>query len=224
MQQQAAYAFRIFGRQIRQASSIKLNLAYGTPGATTFDAADPVAFETSFDRKAKSVVGIDSPGAGEYTLSLGYQNYKEKVFNEADPKSLLRDCLGEQTSATAINNRFVLSKVAGAASGDLNCATSNGGQALISKVSDFQVRYLVQDASTAAPTVTYASAATAGANWPSVFGVEVCLELISDEVVPSAGATYRDCSWTAGTAEKERGDRLRMVFRNTYQIRSQNAL
>ena len=224
LQQQAAYAFRIIGQQVRQASSIKLNLAYGLPAGTAFDAADTVAFETGFDRKTKSIGGVDTPATGQYKLSLGYQNYEEKVFNETVPKSLLRNCLGEQTPASALTSGFVLSKAAGAPSGDLSCAGSGGAQPLISKVSDFQVRYLVQDAGTTSPTITYASATTASANWPSVFGIEVCLELVGDEVVPTAGATYRDCSWNTGDAEKARGDRLRMVFRNTYQIRSQNGI
>lgn len=225
MQQQAAHAFRVIGQQIRQAGSIKLNLAFSKAATDTVDAADLVAFETDFDRLSDTIAGKETPGANEYQLLVGYQNYQESVFTDAAPKSQLRDCLGGQPSAAIIKSGFILVKASGALSGELKCAGSdNSSQAIISKVADFQVRYLLQGtAGLGTPTIQYASATTVGTNWSSVFGVEVCLELVGDETIDTAGATYRDCSWVAGAAEKDRGNRLRMVFRNTYQLRSQGS-
>jgi type IV pilus assembly protein PilW len=227
MQQQAAYAFRMIGQQVRQAGSIKLNLAFGKDAAAAVDAADPVAFEKNFNRKADTVSGKDTPGANEYQLLIGYQNYPESIFTEADPKSLFRDCLGNQPSTTIIKSGFILVKTAGAATGELKCAGSNNSkQPVISNVADFQVRYLTQDASSGQPTITYATATainTAG-NWPAVSGVEVCLELVGDETITTSGATYRDCSWKPGDTEKDRGNKIHMVFKNTFQIRSQNSI
>lgn len=222
LQQQAAYAFRVIGQQARQASSRRLNLSFGKAANVAVDIADPVAFDNYVT--TGSITGKDTPGTGEYKFSLTYQNYTESVVGEMNPKSLLRDCLGQQPSTTEIQNNFVLVKDAGAISGELRCAgTTGGAQAIISKVADMQVRYLLQDAATAAPTLRYATPAVVGTSWQNVYGIEVCLELVGDENIHSAGATYRDCNWQTGDAEKSRGDRLHMVFRNTYQMRSKNS-
>jgi type IV pilus assembly protein PilW len=230
MQQQAAYAFRVIGQQVRQAGSIKLNLAFSKGAAETVDAADLVAFETDFVRATATILGKDAPGANEYRLKLGYQNYPEPTFPSAASKSLFKDCLGEHPSDIVIQSGFILVKAAGAATGELKCAGSNNTvQPIISKVADFQVRYLVQGGTgTGAPTIQYSTATevvSAGAanQWPTVFGVEVCLELVGDETINTTSTTYRDCGWKSGDAEKDRGNRLRMVFRNTYQLRSQGS-
>jgi type IV pilus assembly protein PilW len=230
MQQQAAYAFRVIGQQVRQAGSIKLNLAFSKNAGQSIDAADLVAFETDFARATNTILGKDTPGANEYQLKLGYQNYAEPTFPSAASTSLFKDCLGDHPSATIIQSGFILVKAAGAATGELKCAGSNNTvQPIISKVADFQVRYLVQGGTgTGAPTIQYSTATEVeavgiGNQWPTVFGVEVCLELVGDETINTTGTTYRDCGWKSGDAEKDRGNRLRMVFRNTYQLRSQGS-
>ena len=219
MQQQAAYALRIIGQQVRQAGSIRLNLAFGRDPAATIDPADPVAFETGFDR-ATGALGADST----YALRIGYQNYTEAVFGQANPQSLLRDCLGLQPSATVIASNFAFVKAAGAATGELQCVGSSGtARTILSNVADFQVRYFLQNVTGTAPTVRYATAANVGANWPAVIGVEVCFEIVGEETIDTAGATYRNCSWKTGDAETSMGNRMRMVFRNVFQLRSQGA-
>ncbi len=45
LQQQAAYAFRVIGQQIRQAGSLRLNLASQKSEGADIDMSDPVAFE-----------------------------------------------------------------------------------------------------------------------------------------------------------------------------------
>lgn len=224
LQQQAAYAFRVIGQQIRQAGSVRLNLAFSKAETDPIDAADTVAFERSFDGALNTITGKETPGTGEYKFSVGYQNYTEALFPSGVNKSQLRDCLAAQPSIDIIQSSLVFIKALGASSGELRCAGSdNAAQAIVSKVADFQVRYLIQNnAVISAPTIQYVTAAGV-TNWPSVFGIEVCIEFVGDETIDTAGATYRNCSWTAGAAEKNRGNKLRMVFRNTYQLRSQGS-
>lgn len=217
MQQQAAYALRIIGQQLRQAGSVRLNLAFGKDPNTAIDPADPVAFEADFNR-ATGTLGADA----NFALMIGYQNYTEAVVGQADPQSLLRDCLGQQPSATVIASNFAFVKAAQAATGELQCTGAAGvAQTILSNVADFQVRYFLQGGTGAAPTVRYATAADVGTNWPAVIGVEVCFEIVGEERIDSAGATYRNCSWKTGDAEASMGNRMRMVFRNAYQLRSQ---
>jgi type IV pilus assembly protein PilW len=65
--------------------------------------------------------------------------------------------------------------------------------------------------------------AGAGGNWRNVYAVEVCMELVGDEIIdlPKNGqgpdSRYTDCS---GRSALFNG-RLHMVFRNTFQLRSQ---
>ncbi|MFN4118453.1 PilW family protein [Acidovorax sp.] len=214
IQQQAAYAFRVIGQQLRQAGSIRLDLASNKDDSQPIDPADVVAFETTFDTLTQTVSGLDSPGAGEFKLSVGYQNYTEPSFNSALPVSFFRDCLGAQPSATIVRSQFVLT------ANELRCAGSdNVSQAVIRNVSGFTVNYLIQtSALTGMPQIRSVNAATAAADWSQVFGVEVCLDLMSDERVDvPAGSTYINCNGNATAF----GGRLHMVFRNVYQLRSQ---
>lgn len=223
MQQQAAYGLRIIGQQLRQAGSIRLNLAFSkdidnSPGVT-IDPADPVAFEIGFDRVA-GTLGADN----DFALRVGYQNYTEAVVGQANPQSLLRDCLGLQPSAAVIASNFAFVRAAQAATGELQCVGATGtAQTILSNVADFQVRYFLQNVTGAAPTVRYATAADVGTNWPAVIGVEVCFEIVGEEIIDTAGATYRNCSWKTGDTETSMGNRMRMVFRNAFQLRTQGA-
>ena len=228
LQQQAAYAFRIIGQQMRQAGSIRLNLAYSKAAATTADPLDPVAFDTSFNRATDLIQGKDSPSATQYKLAVGYQNYTEPLFS-GSTASQLRDCLGQQPSPTLIRSQFTLKKDAGALSGSLMCAgaeTSSTNtpipQPIIQNVADFDVSYLMQtNGATGAPQITKVNATTAAANWPSIFGVEVCLDLVANEIINlPTNSKYKNC---AGTPT-DMANRSHMVFRNTYQLRSQGSI
>lgn len=221
MQQQAAYALRIIGQQLRQAGAIRLNLAFARDidggAGVVIDPADPVAFEDGFDR-ATGALGADN----NFALRIGYQNYTDRVFGKTDPESLLRDCLGQQPSTTVIASNFAFVRASGAATGELQCVGNTGtAQTILSNVADFQVRYFLQNVSGAAPTIAYVTAAGVGTNWPAVVGVEVCFEIVGEEIIDTAGATYRNCSWQTGDAEASMGNRTRMVFRNAFQLRSQ---
>ncbi|MDR0225633.1 MAG: PilW family protein [Burkholderiaceae bacterium] len=226
LQQQGAYAMRVIGQQLRQAGSVELNLAYGRTRAdqTTNlpQPMEPVVFEANSNRDSQTLGGVDSPSSSEFKLSTGYMNYQELSYTSSTAISFFRNCLGEGASDTLILSRFALKD------GELVCSGGNTAQPIISNVSDFTVSYLVQDNSgvkASAPEISFKTAAQAStpdastglANWPNVFGVQVCLELAGTERVDTQDATYVNC---AGK-EVSRDNKLRMVFRNTYQIRSQ---
>ncbi len=232
LQQQASYAFRIIGQQIRQAGSLELSLAPSMVPASGVDAAmSPVAFDppdptgarAQFDR-ASSTVTVTSASSPNFTV--GFQNYAETVA-PTPPASLptsgilLRDCLGQNpvaSGSTTPTYAVLTSKFERKAStNELVCTGrgSTGAQAIIGNVTDFQTRYVQQVPNTA--TLKYISDASTITQWSSIYAIEVCLELTGSEETPTPAATYINCSGT----ETSYGNRLKMVFRNVYQIRSQ---
>lgn len=245
LQQQASYAFRVFGQQLRQAGSMRLNLNAESTNPTDpilSDAAvaftpDPLihTIVPGVSPTIPAVSGKDTPASGEYALSVAFTNYTEQSFTTALGASFFRDCLGAQPSTTIIQSRFFLEN------GELRCAGSDNTpppappapppQPILRNVADFQVRYLVQTGgATGTPTIQIVNAATVGTNWASVFGVEVCLVLYGDEVIDMpAGSSYNNCTGTAvnmttlpiDTATIKRKNRMHMTFRNVYQLRSQ---
>lgn len=234
LQQQAAYAFRVLGQQLRQAGSLRLNLAAQKTASATIDAADPVAFETkvqdpgdssTFDPEKNTISGIDNPGAGAYKLTVGYRNYTEPLYTSAVDASMLRNCLGQSGTNALIQSQFALTN------DNLMCQGTAQPEPVIQNVANFQVRYLVQDDTEPGnPKIRYVNATTAKTNWRGVFGVEVCLVLYGTEVIDMpSNSTYTDCPAADGTMASinmttlsaPRTRRMHMVFRNVYQLRSQ---
>lgn len=227
LQQQAAYGFRVFGQQLRQAGSLRLNLASQKQATTPIDTADPVAFETKatdFDPAVNTLSGKDSPSASEFKLTTGYRNYTESLTSAADA-SQFRNCLGQLDAAkpTLVQSQFALNTT----TNELVCAGSDGTrQPILQNVSDFQVRYLVQtDALLGDPKIQYVTATAVGADWTRVFGIEVCLSLYGTEAIElPAGSSYKNCDGTdvdMTTLTGTRKNRMHMTFRSVYQLRSQ---
>lgn len=220
MQQQASYAFRVLGQQLRQAGSMQLDLAVNKGAGEAIFAEDMVAFTpnpkiypANFNvaPEIPAVLGKDNPLPSEYKLTLAYQNYQEENFPAGVNLSFFRDCLGAGGNPTKANptvvppiiqSQFVLNKV----ENDLRCAGLNDKQQpIIKNVADFQVRYLIQSSDTATaglPTIQYVNAAgvpdyagiSGQKDWGTVFGVEVCLVLYGDERVDMPGnSTYTGC-------------------------------
>lgn len=229
MQQQGAYALRVIGLQLRQAGSVRLNLAYAKPAANastpqSFDAGDPVAFETGFNR-ATGTLGSNTG----VPLSVGYQNYTEQVYTkqgtvDATARSLLVDCHGQRPVATAavVQSNIRLAVPTGATTGTLRCTNADGTeQTLIGNVAEFQVRYLLQSlAAGGGAALRRVDAAGVGTDWASVAAVEVCFQLVGEEAIDTAGATFRNCNGD----DTAMGDRMHMVFRNTFQLRTQGVV
>lgn len=236
IQQQASYAFRVLGQQLRQAGSMQLNLAANKSPTLAILAEDVVAFQPNpsvyssvptVAALTPPVSGKDAPTSGQFTLSVAYDNYSEKSFPAGAPASFFRDCLGYGTNVTAtpvLLSEFVLN------SAELRCGGSgNAAQAIIRNVADFQVRYLVQaGAASGAPTIQKVNATVAATDWTKVFGVEVCLVLYGDEPIEVPdGTTFQDCAGTAvnfsstGGVPVSQRNRLHLTFHNVYQLRSQ---
>ena len=227
--QQAAYAMRTIGLQLRQAGSLRLDL--NPTGATEDLASAAVDFEIQsgdFDYSKNIISGIDAPTGAEFKFTTGYRNYKEALHSETDDASQARDCLGQQPSETLIENNFVLKT----ATNELHCAGSNKtAQPVVEKVANFQVRYLVQENPAGDPQIKYATASAVGAKWGSVQAVEVCLVLYGNEPIdmPTDGSsTYTDCDGTTKVdmtkLTGERARRMHLTFRNVFQLRSQGLI
>ena len=86
IQQQAAYAMRVIGAQIRQAGSLYINMTYQTNNADPYLAQ--VAIETSapasgtynaFEPSTDTIKGASD------SMTIGYRRYKETVTNPANP-------------------------------------------------------------------------------------------------------------------------------------------
>jgi len=239
LQQQASYAFRVIGQQIRQAGSLELSLnpsiaptasdANAAMAPVAFDPPDPAGTRPPFSRASSTLVADTTP-----SFTVGYQNYTETITPPPPAStpvvsSLLRDCLGQNpaigsggslASTPVITSKFQRNTN----TNELVCVGAGGGsgQPIIGNVTDMQVRYVQQTPNTTnlqylPASGVIANAASAAGTWTNVYAVEVCLELTGTEHAPTADATYINCSG----ATTSYGNRLRMVFRNVYQIRSQ---
>ncbi len=217
LQQQASYAFRVIGQQLRQAGGRPLNTAADPRDAATF--VQPTAVTLS---GLPPIAGLDAPTASQFIISMRYVNASESIY-PSPPSStpiegyLIRDCLGSNSgiaSAPIVLNELRKNGT------DLECSNSTGNvQPIISNLVDLRIRYLQQKLNLAdkQPQFRYASAANLGpTDWPEVYGIEVCLELEGEQVIDTVGASYTKCDGTTAT----RGNKLRMVFKNIFHIRN----
>lgn len=229
IQQQAAYAFRVIGLQLRQAGSLRLNLDPGTVAVPEPYLA-PVAFETtmppasspleSFDPATHTLNGTTTP----VTLTAGYRRYTEPVFTNAAQQALSRNCLGGPADASTDARLESVFQLNGS---ELRCNGNGQDQPIMNNVANFQVRYLLQDNTTTPgiSTITSADADGVATNWARVQAVEVCLVLYGNEPIDMpAASTYTDCDGNAvdmSTLTGARARRMHVPFRNTFQLRSQ---
>ncbi|MBS0494784.1 MAG: PilW family protein [Proteobacteria bacterium] len=249
IQQQAAYAMRLFGQQLRQAGSLRLNLNPGTVVTADLYMA-PVVFETKatlvsqptplstpaslYNFDATNPQQIISGTAAPVTLVVGYRRYTEPTFISATDQSPSRNCLGgpaDTSNHERLESTFWLNS-----KNELRCAgnpatavssppTDTEGQPLLQYVANFQVRYLVQTNTPGNPTITRANAGSV-ANWAQVQAVEVCLVLYGREAIDlPTGSSYTDCDGTTQidmtSLTGERARRMHVAFRNIFQLRSQ---
>ena len=229
IQQQAAYAMRVIGQQVRQAGSLYLNLS---PGTTTVEDAymEPVAFESkadasggnSFDPKGNTLTGTAT------SMTVGYRRYTEDVYINATPISLARNCVGAPDDASTdmmVENIFELDGT------KLVCGGNSADkQPIIDHVANAQVRYIVQDTTTTPgnPTTKTVDASSV-TSWDKVQAIEICLVLYGSEKIDlPTGSTYIDCDGTTpidmSTLTGERAKRMHLVFRNVFQLRSQGLI
>ncbi len=229
LQQQAAYAFRVIGQQIRQAGSIELNLNPSivlTPASGANAAMSPVAFDAprpctpALRRASGTINGVTTPLQRHRGLPELHRSHmlsdpthihaarlpgaKPCTRRQRQPG---RPCAYQQVRAQCRQERTGVHYGAG----------GSDKQALIGNVTDMQVRYVEQAPGTT--TLKYLPSSPLPSNWSNIYAIEVCLELTGTEPVPTSGATYKNCSGT----DTSYGDRLKMVFRNVFQLRSQGS-
>lgn len=242
IQQQGAYAMRLFGQQLRQAGSMRLNLnpsaavtetpyMAGVAFETAAEAASNPTYSYNANMPAQTITGTaptaSSPGG---SLTVGFRRYTEPVFINAAEQSLSRNCVGGPDDATSADQRMESMFDFDAANNTLRCS-GNGApaQPILQNVANFQVRYLLQDNTTPGfPKVKTVDAAGV-TNWAQVQAVEVCLVLYGSEAIDlPAGTNYTDCNGTTtvdmSTLAGVRAGRMHMVFRNVFQLRSQGLL
>lgn len=229
VQQQAAYAMRVIGLQLRQAGSIRLNMNSSSLIAQDLYIA-PVGFEATaaasgsakgFNPTTDTISGTTSPA----TVTLGYRRFTEPVFSNAVEQTLARNCVGGPDSTNADQRLESIFQLTGS---ELQCSgNSAAAQSIVQNVANFQVRYMLQDTVSAlgSPTIQVVDASGVGSNWGRVQAVEVCMVLYGVEAIDlPSGSNYTDCNGTVvdmSTLTGARARRMHAVFRNVFQMRSQ---
>jgi type IV pilus assembly protein PilW len=233
LQQQASYALRIIGLQLRQAGGLYLNLNLPAgAGASVSAALAPAAFETTAPASGSArgyAPRMDALRGSHNSLVTGYRRYKEPVFAQPGLAAQARNCLGGPVDASADQRLESHFRLRGHV---LRCGgndTAASPQPLVDNVAAFELRYLrMQAAGTAQPQLQYVNAQQAGRDWSEVVAVEVCLVLFGSRPTSlPAGSGYTGCDgeWVAvADLPGPRKQRMHRVFRNLFQLRSQGSL
>lgn len=240
IQQQGAYILRVIGQQLRQTGSLYLNP--DPAGGTSTDVLSPVAFEIKADAHGggNSFNQQDTLMGGNDTVTTGFRRYRDNVFLADNATSsaigtdfLARNCVGAPGN-TKTDERIESIFTFVSAKNELQCG-GNGAtaQAIAQNVAQFQVTYMLQIPDAAGTKVQYTkgsdmpTAATDSA-WRRVQGVQICLVLYGNELINMpAGSSYTDCEGTSvdmTTLTGTRKNRMHLLFRNTFQLRSQGLL
>lgn len=241
IQQQGAYILRVLSQQLRQTGSLYLNP--DPVGGNSTDVLSPVAFEimarasdvTQSFRQEDTLVG------GDNTVTTRFRRYQDNVFLADNATSttigtdfLARNCVGAPGNSSTdqrVESIFTFDST----TNELQCGgNGTAAQPIAQNVAQFQVTYMVQTTDAAGnTTVQYVKgsdmpAAATDPTWRRVQGVQVCLVLYGSEPIDMpAGSSYTDCAGTSvnmTTLTGERKNRMHLLFRNTYQLRSQGLL
>ncbi|EER61839.1 conserved hypothetical protein [Acidovorax delafieldii 2AN] len=239
IQQQGAYILRVIGQQLRQTGSLYLNP--DPAGVASTDVLSPVAFEI----KANALSGGNSfdqqdtfVGTGD-SVTIGFRRYQDNVFFADNATStsigtdfLARNCVGapgDGSTDQRVESIFTFS-------GDvLRCQGNDvvNPQPVAQNVAQFQVTYMVQTTDATGTQVQYKKGsamptASVDPEWRRVQGAQVCLVLYGSEPIDMpAGSSYSDCDGTSvdmTTLTGMRKNRMHLLFRSTFQLRSQGLL
>ena len=189
VRQEGAHAFRVIGKQAREAGSVEPNYIAVN---NTFR-FDPITWISA------TPISTWTPPVGSDFLSISQQLQSSPSYT-----ARVRNCLGESVTSAQRRSDFYLNN------GNLMCETGSnpGGQPIISNVSAFKVRYRVRSSGTTKQFVTTPT------DWALVDAVEVCLDLIGTKTTPTAGANYTNCDGNSVS----RGNRLHVVQRNLFTV------
>lgn len=233
LQQQASYALRVIGLQLRPSGSLYLNLQLPASSDQALSAAlTPAAFETAAPAVGSArgyAPRADALRGSNNSLAAGLRRYKEPVFAQSGLAAQARNCLGGPVDASPdlrLESHFSLRGQV------LRCGgndTAASPQPLVDNVAAFRLRYLrMQAAGGAQPQLQYVNAQQAGRDWSQVVAVEVCLVLFGRQsgALP-AGSGYTGCDgeWVeVADLPGARQGRMHRSFRNLFQLRSQGSL
>ncbi|MDD2712461.1 MAG: PilW family protein [Simplicispira sp.] len=243
LQQQGAYILRVIGQQLRQAGSLYLNP--DPVGGASTDVLSTVAFEIKADpvtvegKTGNSFEQKDTLSGTSNTLTIGFRRYQDNVFLADNATSsvigtdfLARNCVGAPSKSSTdqrVESIFTFN------SDTLRCQGNSvvTPQPIAQNVAQFQVTYMVQISDATGTKVQYTKgsdmpAAADDPTWRHVQGVQVCLVLYgSESITMPAGSSYTDCEGTSvdmTTLIGNRNNRMHLLFRNTFQLRSQGLL
>lgn len=233
LQQQGAYAMRVIGSQLRQAGSLYLN-PDPTSAGMAISPMSAVAFETNtraadgsvdptydFDQSDTINNGTDTE------INTAFRRYKDRVFMDTNEISLSRNCMG-LPSDTDTNYKKLASTVSlDSVKLNLMCKGNGGDAPMVGNIAELQFTYMEQSFDGMGSVIQLFKAADV-TNWRRVQGVQVCLVMYGTEAIDMpSGSKYTDCSGNEvdmTTLSGNRKNRLHLLLRNTYQLRSQALL
>ena len=244
IQQQGSYILRVIGQQLRQTNSLYLNP--DPIGGTSTDVLSPVAFEIKADAvgTGNSFTQEDALVGGANTVTIGFRRYQDNVFMVAGTEAagsapatpgadyLARNCVGAPGNGSTdqrVESNFTF------ANDTIRCQGNSvvTPQPIAENVAQFLVTYLVQVPDAAGTKVQYTKGSdmptsATDPTWRSVQGVQVCLVLYGNEPIDvPTGSSYIDCegnSVNLTTLAGTRKNRMHLLFRNTFQLRSQGLI
>lgn len=226
LQQQFSYVLRLMGQQIRQASSVELDLypkMENAPSNLSDSIYQPVAFKQPLNSSEKSGIFSKINQDGAYELVVSYSNYTEKLStNSSAPTSPYKNCLGENGNTTTITSKFKFEN------NRLYCAGEATYQPIAENVADFKVKYLYQTSdSEKQPQLKYVKAENFSAEWNKIYGVEICIVLFGEEnieIPPTANYQGCESSINFSSLTSPRNRRIHKTYKNTFQLRSQGLI
>jgi type IV pilus assembly protein PilW len=157
-----------------------------------------------------SLTCAGAPGAGPDTLALAYEIHVDVAGTKAYANGAVAstkqpyDCIGNllTTSPYIADSHFYLATPAGSSTKALYCrqgGAAAAGQPLAENIVDLQVKYLTA-VKTAQQVDSFSDSpsATPSGSWRSVYGVRLCVEVVSTSKMTDANANYAyvDCSDT----------------------------
>lgn len=210
LQQQAAYALRVIGMQIRQAGALETVPDDPAVGGQPFTFIDPLPATVTIN-------GTEGAANAPDTLTIGFQAPALGAFAR-DCNGATLPVAGPGAAPTNVPSIFSVN----VPTNELRCQGRSTTQPVLSNVVDFQVNYRVNVGTTAAPQFRIFTAAQMAAppSWNQVRAIEICIDMQGDETTPDAGITYTNCQGVAAA----RNNRVHFVSRNVFELRRANVL
>lgn len=238
LQQQGAYILRTIGQQLRQSGSLYLNP--NPASAASADVLTAVAFEIQATGQGggNSFSQQDTIKGTASSVTTGFRRYQDNVFiaDNATTTTVGTDYLARNCVGAPANNKTDerVESIFSFADNMLSCGGNGAAaQPIAQNVAEFLVNYIVQTNDGSGTKVQFKKGSDMPTDvtdpiWRTVQGVQVCIVLYGNEVVDMpANSSYTDCSGNnvdMTTLTNTRKNRAHLLFRNTFQLRSQGLI